>query len=162
MGLYRAEGALLNPLAAAVRAFKYERRRAVARTLGGLLAARYPFAADVVVVPVPLHIARLRERGFNQSLLLARVLCRRRRLALAPRALARTRATPAQAGLGASSRRANLRGVFRPRVARVVRGRAVVLVDDVLTTGATAHACAVALRAAGATAVFVYTVGRAP
>ena len=162
IGLYRANGDRLNPLARAIWALKYHHRRSVAATLGALLAERYPFPTDVTVVPVPLHIARLRERGFNQALLLARVLCRRRRLRLAPRALERQRATSAQAGLDAARRATNLRGAFWVRDTRAVVERTIVLVDDVLTTGATAQACATALRAAGAAAVFVYVVGRAP
>src|SRR5262249_5466032 len=101
-------------------------------------------------------------RGFNQALLLARTLARRRGLALAPRALVRTRATHAQPGLAALARRRNLAGAFAvPRPADV-RGRDVVLVDDVLTTGATADTCARVLLDAGAARIDVYTAGRAP
>jgi ComF family protein len=160
--LYRPAGTGLNPLAAAVRALKYRGRRAVAGTLGDLLAERYPFAADALLVPVPLHRSRLRARGFNQAVLLARVLARRRALELAPRLLARVRPTEAQAGLPAAARRANLRAAFALRVPVRLPDRPVVLVDDVLTTGATADACARVLLAAGAPRVDVYTVGRAP
>jgi ComF family protein len=150
----------LNPLATAVRRLKYDGRRALARALGELLAERYPYAGPALLVPVPLHPRRLRSRGFNQALLLARVLGRRRGLPVAARALRRIRATPAQAGLPAAARKDNLERAFV--VAAPVDGARVVLVDDILTTGATADACACALLDGGAARVDVYTVGRAP
>jgi ComF family protein len=160
--LYRPSGSGLNPLAAAVQALKYGRRRSTAAALGMLLAERYPFASDALLVPVPLHPTRLRARGFNQALLLARALARRLGLRVAPRALVRTRATDPQPGLSAPARRANLRAAFGVRRRVRLDARPVVLVDDVLTTGATADACARVLLAAGVPRVDVYTVGRAP
>lgn len=161
LGLYLSAQAGLNPLAHAIQGLKYRRRRVVADALGVLLARRYPFAAGALIVPVPLHLDRLRARGFNQALLLGRTLGRRRGLDVAVDALRRRRDTPGQAGLDAATRRRNLRDAFVAD-ARSVRGRAVVLVDDVLTTGATADACARALRDAGAARVDVFTVGRTP
>lgn len=109
-----------------------------------------------LIVPVPLHPHRLRERTYNQAALLA--------LALYPKvalhALERIRDTPPQSRLDAAERRRNVRGAFRADPKRV-RGRSVVLVDDVFTTGATADACTRALRSAGAVSVDVLTVGRA-
>lgn len=160
--LYLAADAGASPLAVAVQALKYRRRRIVADALGDLLAERYPFPSDALLVPVPLHVARLRERGFNQALLLARALGRRRGLPVLPTVLGRTRATRGQPGLRADARRRNLAGAFAVADASAVAGRHVILVDDVLTTGATADACAAALLAAGATRVDVYTAGRAP
>jgi len=160
--LYLHSASGLNALAAAVQGLKYRRRRRLADALGALLAERYPFAPDALLVPVPLHRTRLRARGFNQALLLARALGRRRGLQVAPRLLVRTRATEAQARLAAAERRRNLHGAFAVRFPRLCCERSLVLVDDVLTTGATADACARALLAAGAARVDVYTVGRAP
>jgi len=160
LGPYRAGTAGANVLARAVQALKYHGDRTLAAPLAELLAARYPFAPDAILVPVPLHPARLRARGFNQALLLARGLARRRGLALAPRLLARIRPTTEHAGLGAEARRVNVRDAFAVRPGFDLAGRSVVLVDDVLTTGATADACARALLAAGAARVDVYTVGR--
>jgi ComF family protein len=151
-----------SALAVAIQALKYRRRRIVAQTLGALLAERYPYGQDALLVPVPLHPRRLRERGFNQALLLARVLGRRRGLPVASGALVRRRATRAQPGLAAPERRRNLCDAFAVASPATVRDRHIVLVDDVLTTGATADACARVLLAAGATRVDVYTVGRAP
>jgi ComF family protein len=160
--LYLPTAAGLNPLAVAVQRLKYRGRRVLADALGALLASRYPFAPDALLVPVPLHVARLRERGFNQALLLARALARCRGLSVAAQALARRRTTRAQPGLAAAERRANVQGAFTVPRPQVVSGRSVVLIDDVLTSGATADACATALLAAGAVRVDVYTVGRAP
>jgi len=161
LGLYRPAGDGHNPLAHAIHALKYRGRRCVAAALGELLALDCTPTPDTLVVPVPLHPARLRARGFNQAFLLARVLAARRRLELAP-VLERVRDTPTQRELGRQARHANLRHAFRVRRPARVRRRRVLLVDDVLTTGATADACAVALRAAGADGVDVYTVGRTP
>jgi ComF family protein len=151
-----------NVLSRTVQHLKYHGERGLAGPLADLLAEHYPHAGDVLVVPVPLHRSRLRARGYNQALLLARGLARRRHLAVAPRMLERVRATAEHATLGATARRANVRGAFRVRPGCTLTHGTVVLVDDVFTTGATADACAQALRAAGAGAVHVYTVGRTP
>jgi ComF family protein len=135
-------------------------RCSAGRSLGQALYRLLPLPARAVVVPVPLHVTRLRERGYNQALLLARGLGRRARLPVAPRALVRRRPTPSQAHLDAAARRENLAGAFIATAA--VHAPTVILVDDVLTTGATADACARALRGAGATRIIVLTVGRTP
>jgi ComF family protein len=124
-------------------------------------------AADLIaeaeaVAPVPLHPARLLSRRYNQSAEIARPLARAHRLAYLPDALARARRTDSQAGKSGSGRRRNVAGAFsvpehrRPRV----EGRRILLIDDVLTTGATAEACAKALLAVGARAVDVAVVAR--
>jgi ComF family protein len=113
-----------------------------------------------VLAPVPLHPRKRRERGFNQAELIARELAARSGLPLAPGALVRRIDTPPQAGLSAAARRRNVARAFAVRQCARVAGRRVVLVDDVLTTGATAQACSRALAAAGARAVRVLTVAR--
>ena len=139
-------------LAHAIQRFKYASRADLARPLGELLRRGVPDdleRAPEVVVPVPLHPARLVERGFNQATLLAGPAARQLRAPLRPRALERVLDTPRQALLDRARRIANLDGAFRARDPFLV-GKRVLLVDDVRTTGATLRACALALRAAGA------------
>jgi ComF family protein len=158
---YVYEGAI----ARVIGRLKYERRPDLARPLGDLLwRAVAPHADELrgaIVVPVPLHPARLAERGFNQSALLARRLARRLDAPCAMRALARDRDTAHQAKLDRSARARNAEGAFVVRDARAVRGRAVLLVDDVRTTGATLDACTRALATAGAARVAWTVVAQA-
>jgi ComF family protein len=119
------------------------------------------------IVPVPLHPSRRRERGFNQSELLAAGLLRALEKAsgravptLATASFRRRRATPPQTGLSVSARRENLRGAFEVVKPEEVRGRTIVLIDDVMTTGSTLSACARALKHAGATRVLGLTLAR--
>jgi ComF family protein len=114
-----------------------------------------------VLIPVPLHPRRRRARGYNQAEWLAAELARRAGLELAPAALVRRADTPPQTGLSAAARRANMRGAFAVRQRARVCGRVVVVVDDVLTTGATVLACALALSGAGAREVRLLTLARA-
>lgn len=119
------------------------------------------FDADVIV-PVPLHAARERERGFNQALVLASVLARLSHLPLDEHSLARQAQTRMhRAGMDAKARRQSLADAFTVRHPKLMAGKRVLLIDDVFTTGATASACAVALTAAGADKVFVLTIARA-
>jgi competence protein ComFC len=163
-----AAGASLGPhegaLRVAVHELKYRSRRRVAGRLSeamlGLPQVRAVLVGASVLVPVPLHPRRRRSRGFNQSELLAEELGRRAGIATAASALVRRTDTPPQTGLSAAARRANVRGAFAVRHRSQVSGRAVVLVDDVLTTGATASACARALTAAGAREVRLLTAAR--
>jgi ComF family protein len=110
-------------------------------------------------VPVPLHAARLRRRGFNLATALARQVAREVGAPVAHGSLARTRDTPSQTGLGRAARRANVRGAFR---ARPLDAATVWLVDDVVTTGATLEECARVLRAAGARKVVALCAARTP
>jgi ComF family protein len=108
---------------------------------------------------VPLHWRRRLQRGFNQSALLAGAVARRYGIPVRS-ALRRTRATPTQAGLTHAGRRSNVAGAFRVARPETVAGRRVLLVDDVMTTGATASACAAALKRAGARYVALLTLAR--
>lgn len=125
-------------------------------------------ANDLTVIPVPLFSARQHERGFNQSHVLAQSalkLLRKQRpdwnLTLAPDLLKRTRQTPSLYSLPPHERRAHLRGAFKAPQPALLAGREVLLIDDILTTGATARECSRVLLAAGATKVWVATVARA-
>jgi ComF family protein len=147
----------------AVQRFKYRGAFSLDRPLGRLLAAALeadPAAGRPdLLVPVPLHVSRLRRRGYNQSLLLARGLGRRWRVPVPARLLVRTRPTIPQQGLKAAERRRNLKGAFRIR--KPLDGETVLLVDDVMTTGATARECSRVLLEAGAGRVAVAVLGRA-
>jgi ComF family protein len=155
----RAVGVYDGVLREILHAFKYEGRRTLASPLARLMAkaGQDLLATATVAVPVPLHRARERSRGFNQ----ARDLASRLGCPLAD-ALLRTRATPSQTDLPASRRHANVRGAFvvRPRSREGIDGRVVLLVDDVSTTGATLEACARALKEAGAREVRALTAAR--
>ncbi len=165
---FEAARALLiygGPLASALQRVKYSAASQGCHPLGRLLggALRPEEVSCELLVPVPLHPRRLRERGYNQAALLARALLARApapRPRLELRALARCRATASQAGLEREARLQNVRGAFRADPARVA-GRSVLLLDDVLTTGATAAACAEALLEAGARRVRVLALARA-
>jgi len=149
------------PLDRLVQRFKYGGDLAIGRWLAERLAERVREAArpDLLAVP-PLGPARLRERGFNQALEIARTVGRRLGVPVDARAVARRRDTPPQASLDRRARVANLRGAFA--CGADVRGRHVAIVDDVLTTGATADAIARVLKAAGAERVSAWAVARAP
>lgn len=121
-----------------------------------------PLDSATLVMPVPLHPERERERGFNQARVIAEKVAHRAHLPLDDASLARTKQTePHRAGMDAEARRASVAGVFEIVRPRMIEGESVLLIDDVMTTGATASACAAPLLDAGARAVFVLTVARA-
>ncbi|MES2120608.1 MAG: ComF family protein [Pseudomonadota bacterium] len=132
---------------------KYGRKVAVARTMARYMAPLVARSDQAVLVPVPLHRSRLWNRGFNQSALVARELSQRLGIAMEPMALKRTKRTPALKGMSMLQRRKTVAGAFRVADRKAVEGRTVILVDDVLTTGSTAEACARTLKRAGAARV---------
>jgi ComF family protein len=132
---------------------KYGRKVALARTMAHYMAPLVSRSSDAILVPVPLHRTRLWSRGFNQSALVARELARRLKLTSAPMALRRIRRTPALRGMSPIQRRKTVAGAFRIADRDAIAGKTVILVDDVLTTGSTAEACARALKRAGAARV---------
>ncbi len=151
-----------GPLQHALHQLKYRRNIALADCLARELAAawaRWDLPAGWVV-PVPLSAQRQRERGYNQTGLLARGFADLAGLPYLPAAAVRARHTATQVGLSAAERQANVSGAFAAR-AHLVAGRSLLLVDDVCTTGATLAACAEALVAAGAASVWGLTLGRA-
>jgi ComF family protein len=175
-----AYGSYAGGLRELVHLLKYNGVRPAANVLGRMLAealtalqpdleqARFEQGmferASILVIPVPLYKTKRRERGFNQAELVARAALKivpaRERLEFAPDLLQRTRDTQSQIGLTSHQRRENLRGAFAVTRAAEVTGRAVILVDDVYTTGTTATECARVLRRAGARQVWVATVAR--
>jgi ComF family protein len=156
-------GAYEGTLRELIHVYKYGKVRTLADPLGGFLGRA--LARDErydLVTPVPLHWRRRWQRGFNQSELLAREIERRCGIPFA-HTLRRVRSTSAQAGLSNTARRRNVAAAFTARrtlKADVLRGRRVLLVDDVMTTGSTAAACSQALKNAGAARVALLTVAR--
>jgi ComF family protein len=153
-----------------IRLLKYQHVRPAAQVLGRMLAevieALAPSFGEPgpIAVPVPLYKGKLRERGFNQSDLIARAALKLkpggRELANFPQLLERCRPTASQTGLTRRQRQENMRGAFRVLHPDELHGREVLLVDDVLTTGTTASECARVLRRAGAVRVWVATAAR--
>lgn len=153
-------GAYEGVLRDLIHLFKYSRMKPLARPLGEHLLRAVPIdAAFDAVVPVPLHWRRQWQRGFNQSEELARHIARRRGVPVLD-AARRRRATRPQAGLSNSLRRGNVTGAFEIKRRHPVAGLRILLVDDVMTTGATGSACALALKRAGARSVCLLTLAR--
>lgn len=161
----RSYGAYTDQMVRAIGLLKYEKLKALAHWFAERLhetieADPYLRAVDVVV-PVPLHPARLRERGYNQAELIARPLARRLRLPLGPYLLVRTKPRPARLLLSRRERWLTVHGAYEMRKGAQVDNLRVLLIDDVFTTGATLDACARALKKAGAKSVVGLTVARA-
>ena len=130
---------------------KYGRKTALAATMARFMAVHLgDYPPDSVLMPVPLHRRRLWGRGFNQAMLIARALAETNVLRVECRTLVRTRATPPLKAMSMAQRRRTVSGAFALAAGRQVAGRTIILVDDVLTTGSTASACARVLKRAGA------------
>jgi ComF family protein len=145
----------------ALQRFKYAGAVELDRPLAKLLAARIPSDSGIdLIVPVPLHPSRLRQRGYNQSLLLARVLAHNLQIPLNQTILRRVVDSHSQQGLGARQRSQNLRAAFSGTGR--LDGLSILLVDDVMTTGATVSVCTRALLDIGAISVKISVIARAP
>jgi ComF family protein len=158
-----AAGLYDGPLKTAIHRFKYERYTALARPLADFMdrvAARRSVPEWDLLLPVPLHPKRLKQRGFNQALLLARACFGRRDRPIRYDVLIRSRFTSPQVELAGEARRKNVRGAFRVVQPEVVAGGRIAVIDDVYTTGATAADCARALKKAGAALVVVVAAAR--
>ena len=164
-----AYGSYDSGLRELIHLLKYNQVRPAANVLGRMLVEAmedlHPLftASEILVVPVPLHSRKLRQRGFNQSELIARAALKLKsvgQLRLSAAVLERPRETKSQIGLSRHQRRENIRGAFVVAKPLEVKGREVLVVDDVFTTGTTVSECARILRRAGASRVFVATVAR--
>lgn len=142
-----------------IQALKYGHQLTLAGWLGHQLATRCQLPNADLLIPMPMHADRLRERGFNQAVEIARAISRHTGITLASMYLQRTRATQAQAGLRPEERRRNIRGAFACNTD--LSGKHILLIDDVLTTGASADECARVLKLHGADTVTVAVVARA-
>lgn len=160
----RAVGLYRGVLQHVIHAMKYQRIYALLRPLADLLQSQFHDhwgdALPDLLVPMPLHRRRLRQREFDQACVLALELSRRLGIPLGADALVRHRYTRSQVGLSAAARRRNVRGAFRLCRAQRCQGKRILLIDDVLTTGATAWECAHLLARAGAARVDIYTLAR--
>ena len=157
LALFRYE----DPVKHLIHALKFNRKLYVARVLGELMAQHY-MQQDTrpdIILPVPLHSGRLRERGFNQALELARPVAARLRIPLNIHACTRTRSTAAQSDLPADQRAKNIKGAFELR--EPLKVRRVAIIDDVMTTGATSDELARTLVAGGVEDVQVWVCARA-
>ena len=169
-GIAAAYGSYETGLRELIHLLKYDNVRPAANVLGSMLAEvivrlQPCFGAnEVLVVPIPLHRTKQRQRGFNQAELIARAALKHCpagiRFELNPHLLERRRVTQSQIGLTQHQRKANLRGAFRVVKPEKIAGREILLVDDVFTTGTTVSECARVLRRAGAAEIWVATVAR--
>ena len=161
----RAPWRYAGPVQEAIRQFKYHRRWRIGKWLAEEMArvarSSFPLDEEALVASVPLHWIKRRLKGFNPAEDLARVVAHTLEKPYDPRALRRIRWTPTQTRLSSAQRIRNVRGAFASND-RSIRNRTVLLIDDVLTSGATANACAAALKEAGARRVLILTAARTP
>ena len=152
-----------EPVADLLRRFKYRAETPVIRVLDEILKTQSPEYADWhydYIIPVPLHRARLKKRGFNQAAIIAAQAFTHRKKQIRTDLIRRVKNTVSQAGLDGKQRRKNLRNAFRVSEPAVVAGCRILLVDDVFTTGTTVAACSRELKKAGAECVYVWTFSR--
>lgn len=155
--VYLFEGSLSE----AIYKFKYAGKTSLFRPLGDLFKEHNILNLEYdAIIPVPLHISRLRERGFNQSQMIAARLEKKLKKKIAPFIVKRTRPTSPQAGMNREERIKNIRGAFKIRKGVNVKGMRLLLIDDVFTTGATTSECSKVLKSAGADVVNVLTLAR--
>lgn len=161
----RAVGLYDETLLTAIHLFKYRGRIGIGKALGNIMAdfagGMWDMNVFSVIMPVPLHRKRLRERGFNQAVILARQIAKRFSLPIDFLTLKRTVFTEPQVGMGREDRSANVRGAFTVRKPERTAGKRILLVDDVYTTGSTLIECARTLLNAGADSVAVLTLAKA-
>lgn len=147
-----------------IHSFKYNKQSQLRYPLALLtLKGVSKFLPDYeayLIIPVPLHRSRLRQRGFNQAVLLGQVLSRQLALPMMPDALVRIRRTEPQIELSGAERRLNVKGAFAVNSHDRIKGRQILLLDDVMTTGSTMDECAKELKKAGAVTVFAVTIAR--
>ncbi len=160
----RALGYYEGPLQAAIRVWKFEGKTHLNSLLGGWMVGgleRYwGSSCFSLLIPVPLHVGRLRKRGFNQALLLVKEISRQTGIPCEKRVLRKNRATHPQVSLSGSERDREVKGAFWVAERNRVEGKSILLVDDVYTTGATVNECSKVLLAAGAESVDVLTLAR--
>jgi ComF family protein len=159
----RSVALFLGPLRQGIHRFKYEKLSSLADPFGALLADYWHTAQLTAdwLIPVPLHPSRERDRGYNQSNLLAQRLAAQVGIPVISKGLRRTRVTAVQMELNAAQRKDNVSGAFACADQRV-QGARVIIIDDVCTTGATLEACAEALLKTGAASVMGLTLARTP
>jgi ComF family protein len=156
-----AAGLFEGTLREAIHVFKYQSVWALGRPLAEWMASQVNVIANLnMVMPVPLHTRRLRERGFNQALLLAHGIAKRFIIPLVLDNLVRVRCTRPQVELAGRDRMENVSGAFALRFPDIVDGKRVLLIDDVFTTGATLNECSRVLKDAGARSVIAFTLAR--
>jgi len=147
-----------------IRQFKYHNKRYLAKTFANVMAEEYlksSFDIDLVV-PVPMFAQRQKERGYNQSQLLAEEFCKSLNLDLDTQSFVRQKFTEQQAGLSRRQREENLQGAFKVIMKNNIKGKNILLIDDVITTGATMNECALTLKKAGAKKVFCLAYAHTP
>jgi ComF family protein len=148
-----------------IHEMKYYGKKSLAQSMGEemakIVAASQEYSSADAIVPVPLHKTRLRERGFNQSVLLAQKITSVSKISVEAEILKRVRYTRSQSKLSATERELNVQGAFKVVQPRPVRGKVVILVDDVFTTGSTLKACAEALIDSGVAKVLALTAAMA-